>query len=70
MLQEVGFFARLYATENPPIYVLNLWCFPIHLKEEVKSKDLRPFCAQGEETPGSHCVKKIGCLCLFLKHLL
>ena len=47
MLQEVGFFARLYATENPPIYVLNLWCFPIHLKEEVKSKDLRPFCAQG-----------------------
>ena len=50
MLQEVGFFARLYATGNPPIYVLTLCCFPLHLKEQVQnplSPDLRRVCAQG-----------------------
>ena len=49
MLQEVGFFARLYATENPSIYVLTLWCFPLHLKEQVQtlSSDSRRVCAQG-----------------------
>ena len=51
MLQEVGFFARLYATGNPPIYVLTLCCFPLHLKEQVQnplSPDLHRICAQGE----------------------
>ena len=49
MLQEVGFFARLYATENPSIYVLNLFCFPLHLREQVQtlSPDSRRVCAQG-----------------------
>nr|XP_058963363.1 uncharacterized protein LOC131790198 [Pocillopora verrucosa] len=50
MLQEVGFFARLYATGNPTIYVLILYCFPLHLREQVQtplSPDLRRLCAQG-----------------------
>ena len=50
MLQEVGFFARLYATGNPTTYVLNLYCFPLHLREQVQtslSPDLRRVCAQG-----------------------
>ena len=50
MLQEVGFFARLYATGNPSIYVLTLYCFPLHLREQVQtplSPDLRRVCAQG-----------------------
>ena len=67
MLQEVGFFARLYATGNPTIYVLILYCFPLHLREQVQtplSPDLRRVCAQGGGTRGSHCLKKIGCLSL------
>ena len=51
MLQEIGFFARLYATENPTIYVLTLCCFPLHLREQVQtplSSDRRRVCAQGE----------------------
>ena len=50
MLQEVGFFARLYATGNPTTYVLTLYCFPLHLREQVQtplSPDLRRVCAQG-----------------------
>ena len=50
MSQEVGFFARLYAAENARNYVLTLWCFPLHLKEQVQtllSTGLHRVCAQG-----------------------
>ena len=38
MLQRVGFLARLYATVNPTIYVLTLYCFPLHLEEQVYTR--------------------------------
>ena len=75
MLQQVGFFARLYARGKPTNYLLTLYCFPLHLKEQVYTPlppIARNVCAQGGggETRSSHSVKKIRCLCLFPKHLL
>ena len=50
MLQQAGFFARLYATGKPTNYLLTLYCFPLHLKEQVYTPlppIARNVCAQG-----------------------
>ena len=50
MSQRVGFFACLYARGKPTSYLLTLYCFPLHLKEQVYTP-LSPLphsiCAEG-----------------------
>ena len=50
MSQRVGFFACLYARGKPTSYLLTLYCFPLHLKEQVYTP-LSPvphsICAEG-----------------------
>nr|XP_058941441.1 uncharacterized protein LOC131769742 [Pocillopora verrucosa] len=50
MLQRVGFFARLYAIENSTNYVLTLYCFPLHLEEQVHTRT----------SSTDHCVRAQG----------
>ena len=38
MLQRVGFFACLYDKGNSTDYLLLLYCFPLHLEEQVHTR--------------------------------